>query len=211
MTDKSKSVESSNRAMGETCIRVVYINHYDSFANTIAAYFEREGAEVIMYRSDCSLKAVEDEYPSLIVLGPGPKGPKDAGNYMDVIKNFSRRIPIFGVCLGFQAIMEHFGEKVIPLDNVLHGAASRIMHDNRGIFRNINQGAEFARYHSLGVRSAPSCFEVSAKTGDIVMAARHKHLPVEGIQFHPESILSTQDDSGSKIIRNVIGGLKNGA
>ncbi len=184
--------------------KVVYVDHYDSFANTIAAYFTREGAEVVMYGSDCSLNAIEGESPSLIVLGPGPNGPAEAGNYLRVIRRFNRKVPIFGICLGFQALMESFGGSVRPLDNVLHGATSKIRHDKKGIFSDISQDAEFARYHSLGVRKVPSCFEISAASDGVVMAARHKSLPLEGVQFHPESILSMQDNSGLKLISNVV-------
>ena len=189
-------------------MKIVYIDNYDSFANTITAYFANEGAEVITYKSDCSLRSIELENPDLILLGPGPNGPKDAGNYLDVIEHFHNKVPIFGICLGFQALMEYFGEPVKKLDDVVHGSASPVRHDGKTIFNGIKSGEKFARYHSLGVESVPDCFEVSGRTGRIVMAARHKTLPIEGIQFHPESILSMNNDAGKKLIKNVIRCLK---
>jgi len=189
-------------------MKVMYIDHYDSFANTIVAYFVNNGAEVSIYKSDCSLDVIEKENPDLIVLGPGPKGPKEAGNYLDIIDKFHKTKPIFGICLGFQALMEYFGEEVKPLKEIIHGSATKVSNDGKTIFKNIINDEKFARYHSLGVLDVPKCFEVSAKIGDIVMAARHKEFKIEGIQFHPESILSMHDDSGNKLIKNVMGCLK---
>ena len=186
-------------------MKIVYIDNYDSFADTIAGYFINQGAEVVVYKSDCSLDLIEKEKPGMILLGPGPNGPKDAGNYIEIIDKYHKKLPIFGICLGFQAIMEYFGKKVIPLDEVIHGDSSKIQHDGKTIFKGILNNAKFARYHSLGVHDVPNCFECSAKTGDIVMAARHKELPIEGIQFHPESILSMEDNVGKKLIRNILG------
>ncbi len=190
-------------------MKIVFIDNFDSFANTIAAYFINAGAEVVMYNSNCTLETIEKEKPELILLGPGPNGPKEAGNYLKVIEKFHKRIPIFGICLGFQAIMEYFGEPVRPLQEVMHGQASEIKHDGKTIFAGIASPAKFARYHSLGVTKVPKNFIVSAKTGKIIMAARHKTLPIEGVQFHPESILSMHNDTGRKLVENVIREIKN--
>ena len=206
---------------------VVFIDHHDSFACTIAHYFAEHGAEVIMYKSSCSLDVIEDEKPSLIVLGPGPNDPKHAGNYLDVIDRFHKTIPIFGICLGFQALMEYFGTPVVPLMDVVHGASCMVFHDGKTIFYGVDQPQEFGRYNSLGVFDVPDCFEISAREktlssecfetsarektlGEenaalgIVMAARHKTFPIEGVQFHPESILSMRSGAGKRLIGNVL-------
>ncbi|MEK6959098.1 MAG: aminodeoxychorismate/anthranilate synthase component II [archaeon] len=185
-------------------MKVVFIDNYDSFANTIEAYFLNAGAEVVMYNSDCSIETIKKQKPDLILLGPGPNGPREAGNYMEVIDKFHKTTPIFGICLGFQAMMEYFGEKVMPLKEVMHGQASEVENDGKTIFRGIAPKQKFSRYHSLGVLKVPACFEISAKTGEVVMAARHKTLQIEGVQFHPESILSMKDDAGKKLIENVV-------
>ncbi len=189
-------------------IKVVFIDNYDSFANTIEAYFINAGAKVVMYNSNCSIKTIEKEKPDLILLGPGPNGPKEAGNYLKIIEHFHKTTPLFGICLGFQAIMEYFGEEVKPLDEIMHGQASEIEHDGKTIFAGIKAKQKFARYHSLGVLKVPACFELSAKTNRIVMSARHKALPIEGVQFHPESILSMHENAGKKLIENILEGLK---
>jgi anthranilate synthase/aminodeoxychorismate synthase-like glutamine amidotransferase len=188
----------------EKKIKIIYVDNYDSFANTIEAYFINAGAEVVMYNSNCSIKTIEKEKPNIILLGPGPNGPKEAGNYLKVIEHFHKRTPIFGICLGFQAIMEYFGEPVKPLKEVMHGQASEIQHDGKTIFEGITPKQKFARYHSLGVLKVPQSFEISAKAGEVVMAARHKTLPIEGVQFHPESILSMENEGGKKLIANVL-------
>jgi len=191
-------------------IKIVFIDNYDSFANTIEAYFTNAGAKVIMYKSNCSIKTIQKENPDLILLGPGPNGPKEAGNYLEVIDKFKETTPIFGICLGFQAIMEYFGEPVKPLHEIMHGQASEITHDGKTIFQGIQPKQKFARYHSLGVLKAPANFEVSARAGNIVMAARHKTLQIEGVQFHPESILSMHEESGKKLIANIVNMIKAG-
>ncbi|MFA5125434.1 MAG: aminodeoxychorismate/anthranilate synthase component II [archaeon] len=189
-------------------IKIVFIDNYDSFANIIEAYFTNARAEVIMYKSNCSIKTIQKENPNLIILGPGPNGPKEAGNYLEVIDKFKDKTPIFGICLGFQAIMEYFGEPVKPLHEIMHGQASEINHDGKTIFKGIQPKQKFARYHSLGVLKVPAEFEISAKAGNIVMATRHKTLPIEGVQFHPESILSMQNNAGKKLVENIVRRLK---
>ncbi len=185
--------------------KIVYIDNYDSFANTIAAYFKNCNTNVVIFKSDCEIKIIQNEKPDMILLGPGPNGPKQAGNYLEIIDKFKNKIPIFGICLGFQAIMQYFGEKVKPLKQTIHGAATEIKHDKKGIFKNIKQNEKFARYHSLGVLNTPECFiQTAACSTNIIMAAKHKTLPIEGIQFHPESILSMQNNAGEKLIQNIV-------
>ncbi|MFA6269220.1 MAG: aminodeoxychorismate/anthranilate synthase component II [archaeon] len=189
-------------------MKIVFIDNFDSFADTIKAYFINAGAEVKMYNSNCSISTIEKEKPNMILLGPGPNGPREAGNYLKVIEHFHKTTPIFGICLGFQAIMEYFGETVKPLKEVMHGQACEVEHDGKTIFNGIKPKQKFARYNSLGVLKVPESFEVSARAGEIVMAARHKTLKIEGVQFHPESILSMHDEAGKKLIENIVRGLK---
>jgi len=199
---KKKTVKDGKK------IKIVFIDNYDSFANTIEAYFTNAGAEVVMYKSNCSIKTIQKEKPDLILLGPGPNGPREAGNYLEVINKFKEKTPIFGICLGFQAIMEYFGEPVNPLREIMHGQANGIEHDGKTIFKGIQPKQKFARYHSLGILKVPAEFEISARAGNIVMAARHKTLPIEGVQFHPESILSMREESGKKLIENIVNAIK---
>ncbi len=189
-------------------MKIIYIDNYDSFANTIKAYFENTGAKVKMYKSDCSLATIKKEKFDIILLGPGPNSPKEAGNYLEIINTYHKTKPIFGICLGFQAMMEYFGEEVKKLDEVMHGGASAIKQDGKTIYTGIKNNTKFARYHSLGVKKVPDCFEISGKTNGIVMSARHKTLPIEGVQFHPESILSMKNNYGQKLITNVVRFLK---
>jgi len=193
-------------------MKIIMIDNYDSFANTIAAYFTDAGADVTIYKSDCQIdvigKVIADEKTDLIILGPGPNGPKDAGNYLEIIKRFHKTIPIFGICLGFQTMMEYFGMPVKKLENVMHGDSCIVEHCEKGIFKGIKKNEEFARYNSLGVTDVPEYFEVTARSENIIMAAKHKLLPIEGIQFHPESLLSMQNEAGKKLIKNILIGLK---
>ena len=203
-------------------MKVNYIDNGDSFAHIIKAYFELCGAHVEMYRSDCSLETAARGKPDIILLGPGPNGPREAGIYMELLDKYHKNMPFFGICLGFQAMMEYFGEPVMPLDDIVHGDSVPIFHNGRGIFEGIENGAEFARYNSLGVPvlyspsygitmkryKIPECFDPTAETegkhSGIVMGARHKTLPIEGIQFHPESVLSMRNDNGIKLVNNVV-------
>ncbi len=185
-------------------MRILYVDNYDSFADIIAAYFTMAGADVIMYKSDTSAGVIGAESKDMILLGPGPSGPKEAGNYLEVIDRYHRELPFFGICLGHQALMEYFGEPVIQLDEIVHGAESPVKHDGRSIFEGIESPANFGRYHSLGVKKVPDCFEISASYDGVVMAARHRDLPIEGVQFHPESILSMEGNAGRKLVENVV-------
>jgi len=195
-------------------LKILYIDNRDSFAHIIGAYFRMAGADVKIYESDLSLGELEKKPKDMILLGPGPNGPEDAGNYLDVIDRYHEKLPIFGICLGHQALMHYFGQPVKPLDEIVHGRASLIEHDGETIFEGIENPVRFrdsdkgvatlGRYHSLGVKKVPDCFEVSAGYNNIVMAARHRDLPIEGVQFHPESILSMEGNAGRKLVENVV-------
>ena len=185
-------------------MKVNFIDNGDSFADMIAAYLTIAGADVVMHRSNCSLDTSVRRNPDLIVLGPGPNGPREAGNYMELLDRYHKELPFFGICLGFQAMMEYFGQPVGRLDDIVHGAKVPVDHNGTGIFDGIIRPADFARYNSLGVYAAPEPFEITATYNHIVMAARHKCLPIEGVQFHPESVLSMANDNGIKLFQNVL-------
>jgi anthranilate synthase/aminodeoxychorismate synthase-like glutamine amidotransferase len=174
--------------------RVLMIDNYDSFTYNLVQYLRILGAEVLVHRNDALTvdEALALE-PTHLVVSPGPGAPRDAGISIDVIKAFAGRVPVLGVCLGHQAIVEAWGGHVCPAMSLMHGKTSRVTHDGRGVFADLPQAFEAGRYHSLAVRrdELPEVLEVSAYTEDgEVMGVRHKTLPVEGVQFHPESVLT---------------------
>ncbi|MDD4203329.1 MAG: anthranilate phosphoribosyltransferase [Candidatus Omnitrophica bacterium] len=181
---------------------VLMIDNYDSFTYNLVQLIGELGYKVKTYRNDeISISDIKKMKPTHIVVSPGPGTPKDAGISCKVIKEFAGKIPILGVCLGHQCIIETFGGRIISADQIVHGKTSKVMHDNRGVFRNIPQGIEVVRYHSLvgDPTRIPDCLEVTARTQNTIMGVRHKNYQVVGVQFHPESI-STQ--YGKKIVKN---------
>jgi anthranilate synthase/aminodeoxychorismate synthase-like glutamine amidotransferase len=188
--------------------KLLFIDNYDSFANTIAAYFANAGADVTMLKSDSTMTAIYKQDKDIIVLGPGPNGPEEAGNYLEVIHVYNRNRPILGICLGYQCLVNYFGGNVHPLNEPAHGVSALAEHDGKTIFEGLASPMEVARYHSLGVYAdeVPEKLEISATLGDIVMGIRHKSDPIEGIQFHPESVLSNAQ--GMRLIQNALGYLK---
>ncbi len=187
-------------------VSVLFVDNFDSFTYNLVDEFEKRGCSVFVYRNNTplvKLKSIVKQYNvNLIVISPGPSNPKNAGNTLKVIKEFSGKIPIFGVCLGQQAIVEAFGGRVDKAGEVVHGKYSLISHCGRGVFKGVKNLFPAARYHSLACFDIPSCLEVTANTlNGLVMGVRHKNFQVEGVQFHPESILTSE---GSKIIDNVI-------
>lgn len=186
------------------------IDNFDSFTYNLVDEFEKRNCKVFVYRSNISLKnfekIVEDINPKLIVISPGPSAPKDAGISIDIIKCYAGKIPIFGVCLGHQCIIEAFGGIVDKAPEILHGKPSKITHDRKTIYKNLESPFQAGRYHSLAGFKIPDELIVSAKSNsNIVMGVRHKKFFVEGVQFHPESILTP---SGGLIIKNLLGELK---
>ena len=188
---------------------VLVIDNYDSFTYNIVQYLLELGEEVIVHRNDeISLDRIREADPQQIVISPGPCTPNEAGISVDCIKEFGASIPILGVCLGHQSIAQAFGGKVVRANQVMHGKTSRINHDSRGVFANLEGNFIATRYHSLVVEeeSLPGCLEVSAWSNDEgsskeIMAVRHRELFVEGVQFHPESILS---EHGYQILKNFL-------
>ena len=188
---------------------VLVIDNYDSFTYNIVQYLLELGEKVIVHRNDeISLDRIREADPQRIVISPGPCTPNEAGISVDCIKEFGASIPILGVCLGHQSIAQAFGGKVVRANQVMHGKTSSINHDSRGVFANLEGNFIATRYHSLVVEeeSLPGCLEVSAWSNDEgsskeIMAVRHRELFVEGVQFHPESILS---EHGYQILKNFL-------
>jgi len=191
-------------------MNILMIDNFDSFTFNLVDEFEKRNCRVFVYRNNLSLdnfKAIVEEInPQLIVISPGPSTPKDAGISIDVIKNYSGKIPIFGVCLGHQAIIEAFDGIVDKAPEVFHGKPSKIAHDKKSVYKNLSNPMQVARYHSLCGLKIPDSLEVTAKTNNgIVMGIRHKKFFVEGVQFHPESILTPD---GGLMIENLLEGLR---
>lgn len=184
---------------------VLMIDNYDSFTYNLVHYLAELGQEVTVKRNDkISLEEVGKLNPDIIVISPGPCTPKEAGISVDVIREFAGRMPILGVCLGHQSIAYAYGTEIIRAGRLLHGKTSQIHHDGKGIFRDIPDPFEATRYHSLLVSkdTLPETFEISAWTDEgEIMGLRHREHMLEGVQFHPESILTKH---GKDILRNFI-------
>jgi len=185
---------------------LLVIDNYDSFTYNLVQYLGELGETVEVRRNDrVTLDEIENSLrPERIVISPGPGTPNDAGITLDVIARFSGKIPLLGVCLGHQAIGQAFGGKVIRAPELMHGKASQVHHDGKTIFAGIDDGFLAGRYHSLivEIESLPSSLEISASTSDdIIMGLRHRELKVEGVQFHPESILTSD---GMQLLANFL-------
>ncbi|MCH8191307.1 MAG: aminodeoxychorismate/anthranilate synthase component II [Chloroflexi bacterium] len=184
---------------------LLLIDNYDSFTYNLYQYLSELGAEVEVVRNDeTGLEEIEALAPERIVISPGPRTPKEAGISSDVIRRFGERIPTLGVCLGHQCIGDAYGGRVSGAGEIVHGKTSVIHHDGRGVFQGLPNPFEAMRYHSLAIEPAtvPDCLEVTARTEKgVIMGVRHKQHPVEGIQFHPESILT---EVGKDLLRNFL-------
>ncbi|MFT9371388.1 aminodeoxychorismate/anthranilate synthase component II [Paenibacillus polymyxa] len=184
---------------------ILVIDNYDSFTYNLVQYLGELGEEVTVKRNDeIDVKGIEELAPEHILISPGPCTPNEAGISLDVISHFKGRIPIFGVCLGHQAIGQAFGGKVIRADRLMHGKTSPILHHNTSVFEGLPSPFIATRYHSLLVEreSLPECLEITAETAEgEIMGLRHKEFAVEGVQFHPESIIT---DYGHQLLRNFL-------
>lgn len=184
---------------------LLMIDNYDSFTYNLVQYLGELGEDVRVYRNDkITLQQIEDLRPDRIVISPGPCTPKEAGVSVETICQFAGRMPILGVCLGHQSLGVAFGGEVIRAQRLMHGKTSMISHDGKTIFHGLPNPFEATRYHSLLVnpKNLPDCLEVSAKTAEgEIMGLRHRTLAVEGVQFHPESILTK---SGKDLLRNFL-------
>ena len=182
---------------------ILLVDNFDSFTYNLAHLFGELGAEVVVRRTD-EIDAVEAERmaPSHLVLSPGPGRPSEAGSMPDIVRRLAGRVPTLGVCLGHQAIVEAFGGEVGQARELIHGKASAVHHDGKGIFRGLPEDFPAGRYHSLAATRIPDTLEVSATAEDgEVMAVRHPKLPIDGVQFHPESVLTPV---GPDIARNFL-------
>ena len=184
---------------------ILVIDNYDSFTYNLVQYLGELGADLRVFRNDkVTVEEIERLKPSGIVISPGPGVPREAGITEEVVQYFHKTIPVLGVCLGHQAIGEVFGGKVVRAPTLMHGKTSEIFHDGQGLFSGLPQGFPATRYHSLMVIDVPACLIVSAKTKDgIVMGLRHRDFPTEGIQFHPESIMTAV---GKNLLKNFLKG-----
>ena len=189
---------------------LLMIDNYDSFTYNLVQYLGELGADVRVFRNDkISVADIEKLAPEKLVISPGPCTPNEAGISVEVIKTFAGRIPLLGVCLGHQSIGQAFGGKIVHASEIMHGKTSMIHHKDAGVFRGLSNPLEATRYHSLVIEkdSLPDCLEVTAWTGDAdgrieeIMGVRHKELAVEGVQFHPESILT---EHGHDMLKNFL-------
>lgn len=189
---------------------LLMIDNYDSFTYNLVQYFGELGADVVVHRNDqITVQEIEKLNPKYIVISPGPCTPNEAGVSVETIKYFAGKKPILGVCLGHQSIGQAFGGKIVHARQIMHGKTSMMYHNNTGVFRNIVNPFEATRYHSLVIekQSIPDCLEITAWTQDDkgqldeIMGVKHKQYAIEGIQFHPESILTTV---GHDLLRNFL-------
>jgi anthranilate synthase/aminodeoxychorismate synthase-like glutamine amidotransferase len=184
---------------------LLMIDNYDSFTYNLVQYLSELGEEVKVFRNDeITLGEIRRLKPGKIVISPGPCTPNEAGISMPLIQEFAGTFPILGVCLGHQSIGQVFGGKIVRAPRIMHGKISPIHHDEKTIFKGLQNPFDATRYHSLVIEpsSMPDCLEVSAKTAEgEIMAVRHKSFPVEGVQFHPESILTLE---GKKLLKNFL-------
>ncbi len=187
-------------------MNVLFIDNFDSFTFNLVDEFAKRNCKVLVYRNNAPMQkihsVVKEFLPRLIVISPGPGSPKEAGVCIELIKEYKGVLPVFGVCLGHQCIIEAFGGVVGKANETVHGKPSKIMHDGKTIFTGLENPFQAGRYHSLAGKRIPSCLQVTAHSKDEkVMAVRHKKYFIEGVQFHPESILTA---CGGKIIENLI-------
>jgi anthranilate synthase/aminodeoxychorismate synthase-like glutamine amidotransferase len=187
--------------------KVLFIDNFDSFTYNLVDDFCKRGCEAKVYRADVPLEelsSVADDFkPHLLVISPGPGTPDKAGVSLPAVGHFKEKLPIFGVCLGHQVIIQYFGGRIGHAPEVMHGKPSRITHNEKGIFEGLENPLQAGRYHSLcGIPAElPDCLEKTAEFENIVMAVQHKTLPIYGVQFHPESILTP---TGGRIIENIL-------
>ncbi|AFZ89123.1 MULTISPECIES: aminodeoxychorismate/anthranilate synthase component II [Bacillus] len=184
---------------------ILMIDNYDSFTYNLVQYLGELGEELIVRRNDeITIEQIEELAPDFLMISPGPCSPDEAGISLEAIKHFAGSVPIFGVCLGHQSIAQVFGGDVVRAERLMHGKTSEVMHDGQTIFKGLQNPLVATRYHSLIVKAdtLPDCFTVSAQTKEgEIMAIRHNELPVEGVQFHPESIMTS---FGKEMLRNFI-------
>jgi anthranilate synthase len=187
--------------------KLLLVDHDDCFIHTLANYARQTGATVVTYRTGFPLELLQEVAPDLILISPGPGRPSDFGINALVHRAVDLGIPVFGVCLGLQGIVEAFGGELGVLDYPVHGKPSQITNTGKGIFEGLPQKFAVGRYHSLYAKrdKLPACLEITAESDDgVIMGIRHRELPIEAVQFHPESILSASEEHGLKLMRNAV-------
>ena len=193
--------------MADKKIKVLFIDNFDSFTYNLVDDFCKRNCDAKVYRSDTpleKLKQIAEQFgPDLLLISPGPGTPDTAGVSLEATNHFKDKLPIFGVCLGHQVIVQHFGGKIGHAPEPMHGKGSRVTHNGKGIFQGVENPLQVGRYHSLcaNIQEVPDCLEQTAEFENVVMAVEHKELPIYGVQFHPESILTP---AGGKIIANIL-------
>ena len=189
---------------------ILMIDNYDSFTYNLVQYLGEMGQKLVVRRNDqITLEEIEKMDPDYLMISPGPCSPDEAGISMEAIRRFAGKIPVFGVCLGHQSIAQIFGGDVVRAERLMHGKTSEINHDGKTVFENLPHPFTATRYHSLIVKreTLPDCFDITAETDEgEIMGIRHKELAVEGVQFHPESIMT---DTGKIMLRNFLDHYKN--
>lgn len=184
---------------------ILMIDNYDSFTYNLVQYLGEMGQQLRVFRNDkITVEQIEELKPDRIVVSPGPCTPNEAGISVEAIRHFAGKVPILGVCLGHQSIGQAFGGEIVRARRLMHGKTSMIEHDGEGVFRGLPNPMEATRYHSLVIRreTIPDCLQITAETDQReIMGVRHKDYPIEGVQFHPESILTVE---GKKLLRNFV-------
>lgn len=191
--------------MEATNKKVLFIDNFDSFTYNLVDDFGKRQCQTKVYRADTpleELKGVAQQLdPDLVVISPGPGNPDTAGVSLEAVDHFKNRVPIFGVCLGHQVIVQYFGGKIGHAPEPMHGKPSRVSHNEKGLFAGIENPLQAGRYHSLMAQQLPECLEKTAEFEGVVMGVQHRELPIYGVQFHPESILTP---AGGRIIENIL-------
>ena len=188
-------------------MNITMIDNFDSFTFNLVDYFRRLECAVRVYRNNIPVDIVAASEPDLLVFSPGPSTPSNAGNLLAYIHHFHQHVPLFGVCLGHQAMIEYFGGTLRVLPRPYHGKQSEIDHHGQGIYEDLPSPLPVGRYHSLVGDVIPDVFDVTATWGDVVMGVRHRSLPIEGVQFHPESILTMENSHGLRLLGNLLAGV----
>jgi len=205
MREQSESDARRYRA-GNQAMKLLVIDNYDSFTyNLVQLFGEMEGVDLVVKRNDeISIEEIKTLKPDRICISPGPGRPENAGISSELIRELGPRVPILGVCLGHQCIAQVFGGEIVRAEKLMHGKTSQIHHQSRGVFKDLAEPLEATRYHSLIVKreSVPDSLEITAKTDDgEIMGLQHREFPIHGVQFHPESILTTE---GRKLLANFL-------
>ncbi|MFN3651420.1 MAG: aminodeoxychorismate/anthranilate synthase component II [Armatimonadota bacterium] len=184
---------------------IVMIDNYDSFTYNLVQYLGEMGEELRVFRNDeITVEEVEALHPDRLIISPGPCTPNEAGISVPLIRRMAGRVPILGVCLGHQSIGQAFGGEIVRAERLMHGKTSPVVHRGEGVFRSLPSPFEATRYHSLLIRreTLPECLEITAETAEgEIMGVRHRELPIEGVQFHPESVLT---EHGKELLRNFV-------